>query len=52
MNKHKREQQRLKDEGKVFTPKRNPPIPSPKVIPLKHKERKIQEIEHSWDDER
>ncbi len=34
-----REHQRDVDEGNVFTPKRLPPIPPGRVVPLKHKEK-------------
>ncbi|MBQ1414634.1 MAG: hypothetical protein IIY92_01730 [Lachnospiraceae bacterium] len=34
-----REHQRDVDEGNVFTPKRLPPIPPTRVVPLKHKEK-------------
>jgi hypothetical protein len=47
-----REHKRDVDEGKVFVPKRMPPMPSPKVVPLKHKKKLEAEREketRDWD---
>jgi len=42
-SKRKREEIRLKDEGKIREFKRKPPIPPNKVVPLKNKE-KLEQI--------
>ena len=39
----KREELRLKAEGKVFQPKRLPPIPAPRVEGLKNK-KKLEDV--------
>lgn len=44
MTKKERQKRRDKANGLVYEPKRREPIPAPKIIPLKHKQKKIKEI--------
>ncbi|MCR5594209.1 MAG: hypothetical protein K6F79_10745 [Saccharofermentans sp.] len=45
MNKKQRQYRRAVANGEVFTPKRKPAMPSPKVIELKTRYRRVKRVD-------